>query len=214
MKDGAKPMITTPYHHPRAYKDEIEKTIHELLDMGFIRPNSSPFASFAVLAKKKDGTLWICIDYRALNKKTIKNRYLIPRIDELLDELHGAIYFSKIDLRSGYHQIRVQSKDVQKTIFCCHYGHYEFLVMPFGLNNAPATFQSCMNHIFNKQLRKLVLVFFDDILIYSHTRGTISNMWTRYLASWRVILYLLSYLYVSLDLERFYIWDMSSVLME
>ena len=165
LEDGAKPMITTPYHHPRAYKDEIEKTNHELLDIGFIRPSSSPFASFVVLVKKKDGTLRICIDYKALNKKTIKNKYLIPRIDEL----HGAIYFSKIDIRSSYHHICVWAEDVHKTVFRCHYGHYEFLVMSFGLTNALTTFQSCMNHIFNKQLRKSVLVFFDDILIYSRT---------------------------------------------
>ena len=101
--EGAKPVITTRYRHPRHYKEEIEKTIKELLDMGYIRPSSSPFASSVVLVKKKDDTLQMYIGYRALNKRTIKNRYPIPRIDELLDELHGAIYFSKIDLRSGYH---------------------------------------------------------------------------------------------------------------
>jgi hypothetical protein len=169
LEEGEKHIITTPYRHPKMYNDEIEKAIKELLDMGHIRPSSSPFASSVVLVKKKDGTMHMCIDYRALNKKTIKNRYPIPRIDDLLDELHGAVYFTKIHLHFGYHQIKMREQDVPKTTFRCHYGHYEFFVMPFRLTNAPTTFQSCMNHVFNKQLRKFILVFFDSLLIYSKT---------------------------------------------
>jgi hypothetical protein len=137
--------------------------------MGHIRPSSRPFASFVVLVKKKYDTMRMCIDYRAIKKKTIKNRYLIPRIDEFLDDLHGAVYFSKIELCSRYHQIRVWEQDIHKNIFRYHYGHYEFLVTPFGITNTPSTFKSCMNHIFNKQLRKYLLVFFDDLLIYNKT---------------------------------------------
>jgi hypothetical protein len=166
LEEGENLVITTPYKHPKKYKDEIEKAIKELLDMRHIRPSSNPFSSSVVLVKKNDGTMHMCIEFRELNKKTIKNRYPIPRIDELLDELHGAIYFTKIDLRFGYHQINMREEDIPKTAFRCHYDHYEFLVMSFVLTNALATFQSCMNHVFNKQLSKHLHVFFDDLLIY------------------------------------------------
>jgi len=145
LESGAKLVMVTPYRHPKVYKDEIERTIKELLDMGFIRPSSSPFTSLVVLVEKKDGTMRMCIDYRLLNKKMIKNRYPIPRVDDLIHELHGAKYFSKIDLRSGYRQIRMNEEDIHKTTFRCHYGHFEFLVMLFGLTNALRTFQSAMN---------------------------------------------------------------------
>jgi hypothetical protein len=120
LEEGEKPVITMPYRHPNKYKDEIEKAIKELLDMGHIRPSSSPFASSVVLVKKNDVTMCMCIEFSELNKKTIKNRYPIPRIDELLDELHGAVYFTKIDLRSGYHQIKMREEDNPKNDFRCH----------------------------------------------------------------------------------------------
>lgn len=167
LKEGAKPVITTPYWYPKKHKDEIEKNMKELLEMGFIHPSKSPFAS----AVRRMVPSCMCVDYRVLNQSTIKNWYPILRIDELIDELNGAKLFSKIDLRSGYYQIQMRGSDVEKTAFRCHYGHLEFLVMPFGLTNAPATFQSCMNRVFQKQLRKFVLIFFDDILIFSKTWG-------------------------------------------
>ena len=139
----------------------------ELLDKGFIRPNVSPWGAPVLFVKKKDGTLRLCIDYRLLNQVTIKNRYLPPRIDDLFDQLKIVAVFSKIDLRSGYHQLKIRAEDVPKTAFSTRYGLYEYLVMSFGLTNAPAFFMYMMNSVFMKELDKFVVVFIDDILVYS-----------------------------------------------
>jgi hypothetical protein len=148
---------------------ELKMQLKELLDLGLIRPSVSPWGAPVIFIRKKDGSWRLCIDYRQLNKATIKNQYPLPRIDDLFDQMKGATVFSKIDLRSGYHQLRIKEDDVPKTAFKTRFGHYEFTVLPFGLTNAPGVFMSLMNGVFREYLDKFVQVFIDDILIYSRT---------------------------------------------
>ena len=143
--------------------------LKELLAKGFIRPSRSPWGSPMFLVEKPDGGKRMVIDYRALNAATQRNRYPLPRVDELFDQLQGARYFSKIDLRTGYWQIRVAAEDVPKTAFTSRHGHFEWLVLPMGLTNAPAEFMALMENTFRQELNRSVLVFLDDILIYSRT---------------------------------------------
>ena len=156
-----------PYRMAPAELKELKAQLEELLSKGFIRPSTSPWGAPVLFLKKKDGSLRLCIDYRQLNRATIHNQYPLPCIDELFDQLHGSRVYSKIDLRSGYHQLRVRENDVSKTTFRMRYCHYEFLVMPFGLTNAPTAFMDLMNKVFSLYLDKFVIVFIDEILVYS-----------------------------------------------
>jgi len=167
---GATPVARAPYQLAPSELLELSNQLQELLEKGFIRPSFSPWGAPVLFVKKKDGSFRMCIDYRELNKLTIKNRNPLPRIDDLFDQLQGSKFYSKIDLRSGYHQLKVKEEDVPKTTFRTRYGHYEFLVMPFGLTNAPAVFMDLMNRVCKPYLDQFVIVFIDDILIYSKSK--------------------------------------------
>ncbi|KAA0040695.1 pol protein [Cucumis melo var. makuwa] len=171
LEPGTVPISRAPYRMAPAELKELKVQLQELLDKGFIRPSVSPWGAPVLFVKKKDGSMRLCIDYRELNKVTVKNRYPLPRIDDLFDQLQGATVFSEIDLRSGYHQLRIKDEDVPKTAFRSRYGHYEFIVMSFGLTNAPAVFMDLMNRVFREFLDTFVIVFIDDILIYSKTEA-------------------------------------------
>ena len=147
----------------------MKEQFKDLLDKGFIRPSISPWGVPVLFVKKKDGSLRMCIDYRHLNKVTIKNKYPIPRIEDLFDQLHGASHFLKIDFRLGYHQLKVRDSNIPKTACRTQYGHYEFVFMSFGLTNVPVTFMDLMNIVFKQYLDLFVIVFINDILIYSRS---------------------------------------------
>jgi hypothetical protein len=164
---GTAPISRRAYRVSGSKLVELKKQIDELLEKGYIRPSTSPWAASVLFVEKKDGTKRMCIDYKALNEVTVKNKYPLPQIEDLFDQLRGASVFSKIDLRSGYHQLRIQSSDIPKTSFITKYGLYEFMVMSFGLTNAPTYFIYLMNSVFMDYLDKFVVVFIDDILIYS-----------------------------------------------
>jgi hypothetical protein len=165
------PIYKTPFRMTTPELAELKDHIRELLEKGFIHPSSSPWGAPVIFVPKKDGTQRLCVDYHALNEVTIKNKYPLPRIDDLFDQLRGACVFSKIDLRSGYHQLKVRECDIPKIAFVLRYGPYEFAVMSFGLTNAPAYFMYMMNKVSMEYLDKFVVVFIDDILVYSRNEG-------------------------------------------
>jgi hypothetical protein len=167
LKPGTAPIYKTPIRMTTPELGELKEHIRELLEKGFIHPSSSPWGASVIFVPKKDGTQRLCMDYHALNEVTVKNKYPLPGIDDLLDQLCSACVFSKIDLRSGYHQLKVRECDIPKTAFILRYGLYKFTVMSFGLTIAPAYFMYMMNKVFMEYLDKFVMVFIDDILVYS-----------------------------------------------
>ncbi|GJR45239.1 putative reverse transcriptase domain-containing protein [Tanacetum coccineum] len=167
---GAAPVARASYRLAPSEMKELSEKLKELSDKGFIRPSSSHWGALVLFVKKKDGSFRMCIDYQELNKLTVKNRYPLSRIEDLFDQLQGSNVYFKIDLRSGYHQLRVRKEDIPKTAFRTRYGHYEFQVMPFGLTNAPMVFMDLMNRVCKPFLDKFVIVFIDDILIYSKNK--------------------------------------------
>ena len=169
VKSGTEPPSKAPYRLSQKEVEELKSQLDELLAKGYIRQSKSPYGAPVLFGEKKDGKLRLYVDYRALNKVTVKNSYPLPRIDDLFDRLAGAKYFSRIDLRSGYHQIRIAQGDEEKTACRTRYGSFEFLVMPFGLCNALATFTTLMNNIFHEYLDDFVIIYIDDILVYSKT---------------------------------------------
>ena len=170
LESGTAPISRRPYRMALKELAEMKTQLEGLLKKGFIHPSSSSWGCPAIFMKKKDGTLRICVDYRPLNAVTIKNKYPLPRIDTLFDQLAGAKVFSKIDLHFGYHQIKIRPQDIPKIAFSTRYGLYEYLAMSFGLTNAPAIFMYLMNSVFMPELHKFVVVFIDDILIYSKNK--------------------------------------------
>jgi hypothetical protein len=176
LQPGTAPISKRHYRMPPKELAELKNQLQELLDKGYIRPSSSPWGCPALFVKKKDGSLRLCVDYRPLNAVTIKNKYPLSRINVLFDQLARSNVFSKTDLRSDYHQIKIQPCDIPKTTFSTRYGLYEFLVMSFGLTNVPAYFMFLMNSVFMTELDKFVVVFIDDIIIYSKTRKNMPNI--------------------------------------
>jgi hypothetical protein len=171
LKPGTMRIYKMPFRMTTPELVELKEHIRELLEKGYIHPSSSPWGAPVIFVPKKDGTQRLCVDYHALNEVTVKNKYPLLRIDDLFDQLHGACVFSKIGLRSGYHQLKVQECDIPKTTFVSRYGLYESTVMSFGLTNAPAYFMYMMNMVFMEYLDKFIMVFIDDILVYSRNEG-------------------------------------------
>jgi hypothetical protein len=182
---GTDPISKQPYRMSVEELKELKKQLTELQEAGYIHPSSSPWGALVLFVQKKDGSQRMCVDYRSLNDVTVKNEYPLPRIEDLFDQMRGARVFSKIDLWSGYHQMKIRPSDIPKTAFSTQYGLYEFNVMSFGLTNAPAYFMNLMNKVFMEYLDRFVVVFIDDILIYSksdsdheeHLRSVLQKLW-------------------------------------